>query len=188
MKEKQDCVCSVAIRHQKIHTGATCHKFSWVTLLLKMLFLKAYPWSCAWWSQLSLTMLWYWARYPVHPAQESSVMRAGSVVCNEHQGSPLRSSTWSPRLQKSLWVLVCSCLLCFKRQICSDGSMSSEFIMLTVCLMHVDFTGSISRTSKSWMKMLTSVGLVTNPYFFFLLEKAPQTVLHFTATFWHLSV
>lgn len=89
-----------------------------------------------------------------------------------HLPSPLPAV---PHLQKSLWALVCSHLLHFKRQICSDGSMSSEFVMLTVCLVHVDFIGSILRTSKSWMKNLTGVGLVTNIYKFFLLEKAPIT-------------
>lgn len=95
-----------------------------------------------------------------------------AMTIQVHLPSPLPAV---PHLQKSLWASVCSRLLHFKRQICSDGSMSSEFVMLTVCLVHVDFIGSILRTSKSWMKNLTGVGLVTNIYKFFLLEKAPIT-------------
>lgn len=176
-KEKQERVCSVAIRHQKIHTGAPATRS----------FLESAAPEDASFEGKSLELCMI-VTVQSHHSQILSQVSCSSSPGEQHDESRVSGQQWASRflfrelypvspICKSLSGCWCvPCLLHFKRQICSDGSMSSEFVMLTVCLVHVDFIGSVLRTSKSWMKILTSVGLITNPYnFFFLLEKAPIT-------------
>lgn len=108
-KEKQERVCSVAIRHQKIHTGAPCHeKFSSV--------------SCSW-------RCFFWRQIPgaVHDGHSSvsplSDTEPGILFIQPRRAARREQGQWSamsiqvplpralpgiPHLQKSLWVLVCS--------------------------------------------------------------------------------